>query len=73
VYPACIVGGPRTDQLLLSWLWPPPGRVRVVFGPAIDLSAYYDRPRSRRLLEEVTALMMDRIQALQPRPRRDHS
>jgi 1-acyl-sn-glycerol-3-phosphate acyltransferase len=70
VYPAYIAGGPRTDNLLLAWLWPPPGRVRVVFGPAIDLSAYYDRPRTRRLLEEVTALFMDRIQALQPRPRR---
>jgi 1-acyl-sn-glycerol-3-phosphate acyltransferase len=70
VYAACIAGGPRTDDLLKAWLWPPPGRVRVIFGPAIDLSAYYDRPRTRRLLEEVTALFIERIQALQPRSRR---
>jgi 1-acyl-sn-glycerol-3-phosphate acyltransferase len=70
VYPAYIAGGPRTKKLLLAWLWPPPGRVHVVFGPAIDLSAYYDRPRTRQVLEEVTAVLMDHIKALQPRPRR---
>src|SRR5262249_14601415 len=70
VYPAYIAGGPRTKHLLLAWLLPPPGRVRGGFGPAIDLSAYYDRPRTRQVLEEVTALLMDRIQALHPRPRR---
>ena len=66
VYAAYIAGGPRTDDLLKAWLWPPPGRVRVIFGPAIDLSSYYDRPRTRRLLEEVTTLFMDRIKALRP-------
>ncbi len=66
VYPAYIHGGPRTEKLLLSWVWPPPGHVRVFFGPAIDLSAYYDRPRTRQVLEEVTALFMARIRALHP-------
>jgi 1-acyl-sn-glycerol-3-phosphate acyltransferase len=66
VYPAYIHRGPRTEKLLLSWIWPPLGRVRVIFGPAIDLSAYYDRPRTRGVLEEVTVLLMDRIKSLQP-------
>jgi 1-acyl-sn-glycerol-3-phosphate acyltransferase len=66
VYPAYIAGGPRTEKLLLSWIWPPPGRVRVYFGPAVDLSAYHDRPRTRRVLEEVTALLMQRVNALKP-------
>jgi 1-acyl-sn-glycerol-3-phosphate acyltransferase len=70
VYPAYIADGPRTEKLLLSWVWPPPGRVRVFFGPPVDLSAYYDLPRTRGVLEEVTALLLDRIKALQPRPRR---
>ena len=52
--------------LLLSWIWPPPGRVRVYFGPAVDLSAYHDRPRTRRVLEEVTALLMEHVKALKP-------
>jgi 4a-hydroxytetrahydrobiopterin dehydratase len=69
VYPAYIAGGPQTDDLLEAWLWPPPGRVQVIFGPAIDLSAYYDRSRTRQVLQEVTALLMDRINALQPRPK----
>jgi 1-acyl-sn-glycerol-3-phosphate acyltransferase len=66
VYPAYIHGGPRTEKLLLSWVWPPPGHVRVLFGPAIDLSAYHGRPRTRQILEEVTALFMERIKALEP-------
>src|SRR5262249_55830587 len=69
VYPAYIAGGPRTEDLLLAWLWPPPGRVRVYFGPPVDLSAYHGRPRTRRLLEEVTSLLMRSIQALQPHSR----
>jgi 1-acyl-sn-glycerol-3-phosphate acyltransferase len=70
VYPAYIHGGPRTEKLLKAWVWPPPGHVRVIYGRPIDLSAYYDRPRTRQLLHEVTELLMDRIKALQPRPRR---
>jgi 1-acyl-sn-glycerol-3-phosphate acyltransferase len=70
VYPAYIHGGPRTRKLLLSWLWPPPGRVRVYFGPPVDLSTYYGRPSTRALLEEVTRLLMRHIEALKPVPRR---
>ncbi len=67
VYPAYIDGGPRTEKLLLSWVWPPPGRVRVYFGPAVDLSAYHDRPRNRQVLAEVTRLLMARVEALDPK------
>jgi 1-acyl-sn-glycerol-3-phosphate acyltransferase len=65
VYPAYIAGGPRTDDILRAWLWPSGKVARVTYGPAIDLSAYYDRPRDRRLLAEVTTLFMDRIRDLQ--------
>jgi 1-acyl-sn-glycerol-3-phosphate acyltransferase len=64
VYPAYIAGGPRDDNILRAWLWPRAKVVRVRYGPAIDLSAYYDRPRDRRLLEEVTNLIMGRVMAL---------
>jgi 1-acyl-sn-glycerol-3-phosphate acyltransferase len=66
VYPAYIAGGPRTRELLQSWLRPSQVAVRVVFGPAIDLSKYYDRPINRKLLEEVTIYLMDHIKALRP-------
>ena len=72
VIPAFIDGGPRSQDLLRDWLWPACG-VRVVFGPAIDLSAYYGRPVERDLLNEVTALLMQRILELEPgrRPSKD--
>jgi 1-acyl-sn-glycerol-3-phosphate acyltransferase len=70
VYPAYIAGGPRTDDLLKSWLVPTPRAVRVYFGPAVDLSAYRGQRRTRRLLEEVTALLSERILALQPEAER---
>jgi 1-acyl-sn-glycerol-3-phosphate acyltransferase len=66
VYPAYIAGGPRTDRLLMSWLWPTPQAVRVIYGPAVDLGPYQGRPRTRRLLEEVTALLEQHILKLQP-------
>jgi 1-acyl-sn-glycerol-3-phosphate acyltransferase len=65
VYPALISGGPRSHRLLRDWLWPSSG-VRVVFGPRIDLSAYYDRPITHDLLREVTRLLMCKIAELQP-------
>jgi 1-acyl-sn-glycerol-3-phosphate acyltransferase len=70
VYPAYIAGGPRTKKLVQAWLRPGGNAVRVSFGQAVDLSAYRDRPRDRRLLEEVTRLFMDRIVGLRPRKRR---
>lgn len=66
VYPAYIAGGPRTEHLLRAWLWPRGKPARVTFGRPIDLSAYYDRPRTRRLLEEVTGLLMRQVLALRP-------
>jgi 1-acyl-sn-glycerol-3-phosphate acyltransferase len=62
VFPALIIGGPHTWDVALAWLRP--SRARVIFGPAVDLSAYYDRPLNRPLLEEVTDLIMRRIAAL---------
>jgi 1-acyl-sn-glycerol-3-phosphate acyltransferase len=64
VYPVFIAGGPRTDQLLASWVLPTRQAVHVVFGNPIDLSAYYQRPRSRALIEEVTALLMAKVDEL---------
>lgn len=66
VYPVCVTGGPRTDQLLRSWVFPSTTAVRIHFGPPIDLSAYYDRPLSRALLEEVADLIMSRVHAAAP-------
>jgi 1-acyl-sn-glycerol-3-phosphate acyltransferase len=64
VHPVFIMGGPRTERLLASWLWPSPKAVRVIFGPPVDLSAYHDKPLSRPIIEEVTTLLMERVEAL---------
>ena len=68
VYPVYITGGPRTHHLLRAWLWASRPAVRVYFGPAVDLSAYQGQRRTRALLEEVTLLLMRRIEALNPSP-----
>jgi 1-acyl-sn-glycerol-3-phosphate acyltransferase len=67
IFPAYIAGGPRTERLLSSWLWPSRRAVRVIYGPVVDLTTYYGRPRTRRLLAEVTALLRDRIVELRPK------
>jgi 1-acyl-sn-glycerol-3-phosphate acyltransferase len=66
VYPVFISGGPRTENLLASWVWPSRRAVRVTYGQPVDLSAYHDRPRNRQLLEETTRFIMQRVQALNP-------
>jgi 1-acyl-sn-glycerol-3-phosphate acyltransferase len=66
VFPVYISGGPRTDRLLESWVIPTPRAVRVHYGPAIDLSAFYGRPRTRQLLEEVTRRVQECILKLRP-------
>lgn len=66
VYPAYISGGPRTDRLLPSWVKRSTRAVRVYYGPKVDLSAYQNRPITRRTLEEVTVLLMNKIGELQP-------
>ncbi len=67
VYPLYISGGPRTEQLLNSWVWPTPKAVHVTFGKPIDLTAYFGRPITRKLIEEVTGVIMDHVRALRPR------
>lgn len=59
VYPALIVGGPRTSSLPRAWLRP--SRVQVIYGPSVDLSAYYGLPINRKLLDEVTRALMRRL------------
>jgi 1-acyl-sn-glycerol-3-phosphate acyltransferase len=81
VIPAYVAGGPHTSDVVPAWLRP--SRVHVVFGPPVDLSAYYGRPIDRKLLEEVTALLMCRVAGLaagpkaarfcEPRPNSSHS
>ncbi len=67
VFPAYIARGPQTDKLLESWLkWPTPA-AQVHFGSPIDLSAYRNRPITRRTLEEVSVLFMNKIIELQPK------
>jgi 1-acyl-sn-glycerol-3-phosphate acyltransferase len=62
VYPVAISGGPQTTNILAAWLLPSaPKRVRVTYGDPIDLSAYYDRPITRPLLEEVTRRIMGTV------------
>jgi len=67
VFAAYIDGGPRTPELLHSWVVPAPRRVHVFWSRAIDLSRYYDKPRTRQLLEEVTTYLMKHIAELDPR------
>jgi 1-acyl-sn-glycerol-3-phosphate acyltransferase len=70
VFPVYIGGGPRTEKLLKAWLRPASRPAHVVYGRPVDLSAYYDRPIDRQLLEEVMALIMSRVAALRPSRRR---
>jgi 1-acyl-sn-glycerol-3-phosphate acyltransferase len=64
VYPVYIGGGPRTHRLLQSWLRISRSPVRLHFGKPVDLSAFYDCPLSRKLLHEVTAHIMNHVDAL---------
>ncbi|MBM4068815.1 MAG: 1-acyl-sn-glycerol-3-phosphate acyltransferase [Planctomycetes bacterium] len=64
VYPAYIAGGPRTEELLNSWVLPTRRAVRVTFGAAIDLSEYRDRRITRSLIAEVTEHLMQAVEAL---------
>lgn len=65
VYPAWIDGGPESTRLLKAWLWPS-RRVRVIFGPAIDLAPYRGRPINHALLREMTDHFARSILALRP-------
>ncbi len=63
VIPVLISGGPRTCDLARAWLWP--SRVQVTIGDAVNLDTYYGKPVDRKLLDEVTRLLMARIAALE--------
>lgn len=69
VYPAYIQDGPQTSNLLRAWLHP--SRVRVIFGAPLDLSRFRDRTVDRKLLEEVTAYIMQRIELLKFHGKKD--
>lgn len=64
IYPAFITGGPQHTHVLSAWLLP--SRGGVVLGRPIDLSAYKGRRIDRKLLEEVGALLVRHIVALDP-------
>lgn len=64
IYPAFISRGHQHTNVARAWLLP--SRTGITYGPAIDLSAYYDQPLTRPLLEEVTALLMRRLGELNP-------
>jgi 1-acyl-sn-glycerol-3-phosphate acyltransferase len=72
VYPVYIAGGPRTDKLVKSWLRISKSAVRLFFGKPVNLTAYYDRPLSRKLLDEVTAYIMSHVAALRDQSQRRH-
>src|SRR5262249_26365562 len=69
VYPAYIEDGPQTSNLLRAWL--KPSRVRVIFGAPLDLSRFQNRTADRRLLEEATAHIMQRIAQLRFHEKKD--
>jgi 1-acyl-sn-glycerol-3-phosphate acyltransferase len=59
VFPVYIENAPQGDGMVAQfWTFT---RVKLHFGDAVDLSAYYERPRSAELLQEVTDLLMRRI------------
>jgi 1-acyl-sn-glycerol-3-phosphate acyltransferase len=66
VFPAFISGGPQNPRVGPSWFLPSRKRVRIVYGPALDLTPYRDRPITRPLLEQLTAFFMRQIAALDP-------
>ena len=66
VVPVRISGGPQTADIGQAWLRP--SRARVTFGRPVDLSAYYGRPINRKLLEEVTGLLMKQVADLSFEP-----
>jgi len=55
--------------LLNSWVMPSPRSVYVTFGKPVDLTAYYGKPLTRALIEEVKVVIMKHVRALQPNRR----
>ena len=67
VVPAYIDGTPRGAGMAEGFLRFG-GRVRIRYGPPLDLRAYRDQPRTRELLQAVADHMMRAIAALGPPP-----
>ena len=64
VFPVWISGGPEGPNVRRAWFWP--SRARVTFGEPIDLAPFHDRRLDRRLLEQVTLLLMQKVAATAP-------
>jgi 1-acyl-sn-glycerol-3-phosphate acyltransferase len=64
IYPAFIFGGPQHTHVASAWLLP--SRAGIVLGKPIDLSGYRRCRITRPLLEEVGALLVRHIVALDP-------
>ena len=63
VYPVFIQNAPKGKDMIEPFF--DFGKVRVTFGPAIDLRAYLGKPMNPDLMREVTDLIMDRLGALE--------
>ena len=70
VFPAFISGGPQNPRVGSSWFLPSRKRVRIVYGPALDLSQFQSRAITRPLLEQLTSLFMHEIAALDPKKKK---
>jgi 1-acyl-sn-glycerol-3-phosphate acyltransferase len=59
VYPAFIHNAPQGKDIGAPFYTP--ARVRVQFGPPIDLSEFHDAKKTQELLNQVTQLIMTRL------------
>jgi 1-acyl-sn-glycerol-3-phosphate acyltransferase len=73
VCPVWIEGGPQTDEVLDAWVGGSRKPTRVIIGRPIDLSAYYNRPIRRPLVEEVMNLLSRSIENLGTAPLVGHA
>lgn len=62
VYPVFIHGAPQGENMIVPFHTF--ARVRLVYGDAVDLSAYYGRRITQELLQEVAGLLMRRLAEL---------
>jgi len=59
VYPVFIHNSPQSEGMVDPfWTFQ---RVTITYGDPVDLSSYYERPRTNELLQEVTDMLMQRI------------
>lgn len=62
VFPVYIHEAPQGSSMVMPFLYPT--RVRVSYGPPIDLTPYRDRPRDTQTVNEVTDLMRRKLAEL---------